>query len=182
MTAAGFVYERPKVSFWNDPKTRSIAVQLVMVLVIGFFAYEIVHNTVANLDKRNIATGFGFLYKTAGFDLIQALVPFSSDSSYGKALIVGLLNTLMVSSIGIVLATILGFFVGIMRLSRNWIVAKIAAVYIETVRNVPLLLQMFVWYGVVLKAMPGPRQALNAGDMFFLSNRGLYTPSPFLML
>ena len=176
MSTASEVYESPKVSFWNDPKTRSIAVQLAMVLIIGFFAYEIVHNTIFNLNKRNIATGYAFLNKTAGFDLIQSLVEYSSDSSYGRALIVGFLNTLLVSSIGIVLATILGFFVGIMRLSRNWIVAKIATIYIETVRNVPLLLQMFVWYGLVLKSLPGPRQAINISDMFFLSNRGLNMP------
>jgi general L-amino acid transport system permease protein len=176
MSTASEVYEHPKVSFWNDPKTRSIAVQVAMVLIIGFFAYEIVHNTIFNLNKRNIATGFEFLNKTAGFDLIQSLVEYSSDSSYGRALIVGFLNTLLVSSIGIVLATLLGFFVGIMRLSRNWIVAKIATIYIETVRNVPLLLQMFVWYGLVLKSLPGPRQAINISDMFFLSNRGLNMP------
>lgn len=176
MTAASDAYERPKISFWNDPKIRSIAVQIFLLLVVGFFAYEIVHNTITNLTKRNIATGFEFLNKTAGFDLIQSLVQFSSESSYGQALIVGFLNTLLVASIGIVLATILGFVAGIMRLSRNWLVATIAMIYIETVRNVPLLLQMFVWYGVVLKSLPGPRQAINIGDMFFLSNRGLNMP------
>ncbi|MGH6906542.1 MAG: amino acid ABC transporter permease [Aestuariivirga sp.] len=176
MTAASVAYQRPRVSFWNDPKIRSIAVQLVMVLVIGFFAYEIVNNTIINLNKRNIATGFEFLNKTAGFDLIQSLVAFSSESSYGQALIAGFLNTLLVAGIGIVLATMLGFLVGIMRLSKNWIVAKIATFYIETVRNVPLLLQMFVWYGVVLKSLPGPREAINIGDAVFLSNRGLNMP------
>lgn len=147
-----------------------------MVLVIGFFAYEIVNNTIINLNKRNIATGFEFLNKTAGFDLIQSLVAFSSESSYGQALIAGFLNTLLVAGIGIVLATMLGFLVGIMRLSKNWIVAKIATFYIETVRNVPLLLQMFVWYGVVLKSLPGPREAINIGDAVFVSNRGLNMP------
>ncbi|MGH6855630.1 MAG: amino acid ABC transporter permease [Aestuariivirga sp.] len=176
MTAASVAYQRPRVSFWNDPKIRSIAVQLVMVLVIGFFAYEIVNNTIINLNKRNIATGFEFLNKTAGFDLIQSLVAFSSESSYGQALIAGFLNTLLVAGIGIVLATMLGFLVGIMRLSKNWIVAKIATFYIETVRNVPLLLQMFVWYGVVLKSLPGPREAINIGDAVFVSNRGLNMP------
>ena len=176
MSTASDVYEPPKVSFWNDPKIRSIAVQVIMLLVIGFFAYEIVDNTITNLTKRNIASGFDFLNKASGFDLIQSLIVFTSESSYGQALLAGFLNTLLVSSIGIVLATILGFIIGIMRLSRNWLVSSIATVYIEAIRNVPLLLQMFVWYGVVLKSLPGPRQAINFNDMFFLSNRGLNMP------
>jgi general L-amino acid transport system permease protein len=176
MSTASDVYEPPKVSFWNDPKIRSTAVQVIMLLVVGFFVYEIVDNTITNLTKRNISTGFAFLNKSAGFDLIQSLVPFTSESSYGQALIAGFLNTLLVSIIGIFLATLLGFIIGIMRLSRNWLVSSIATLYIETIRNVPLLLQMFVWYGVVLKSLPGPRQAINISDMFFLSNRGLNMP------
>ncbi|HEX7109495.1 MAG TPA: amino acid ABC transporter permease [Aestuariivirga sp.] len=176
MSTASEVYEPPKVSFWNDPKIRSALVQIIMVLVVGFFVYEIVDNTITNLTKRNISTGFGFLNKSAGFDLIQSLIVFTSESSYGQALIAGFLNTLLVSSIGIVLATLLGFIIGIMRLSRNWLVSSIATLYIETIRNVPLLLQMFVWYGVVLKSLPGPRQAINISDIFFLSNRGLNMP------
>ena len=113
-----------KCRFWNDPKIRSIAVQVIMVLVIGFFAYEIVHNTIANLTKRNISTGFAFLNKSAGFDLIQSLIAYSSESSYGQALIAGFLNTLLVSGFGIIFATMIGFFIGIMRLSKNWLVAK----------------------------------------------------------
>jgi general L-amino acid transport system permease protein len=176
MSTASDIYQPPKVSFWNDPKIRSALVQVIMVLVVGFFVYEIVDNTVTNLTKRNISTGFGFLNKTAGFDLIQTLIVYSSESSYGRALLAGFLNTLLVSSIGIVLATLLGFIFGIMRLSRNWLVSSIATLYIESIRNVPLLLQMFVWYGVVLKSLPGPREAINISDMFFLSNRGLNMP------
>jgi general L-amino acid transport system permease protein len=176
MSTASDVYQPPKVSFWNDPKIRSAAVQIIMVLVVGFFVYEIVDNTITNLTKRNISTGFGFLNKSAGFDLIQSLVVFTSESSYGQALLAGFLNTLLVSSIGILLATLLGFIIGIMRLSRNWLVSSIATLYIETIRNIPLLLQMFVWYGVVLKSLPGPRGAINISDMFFLSNRGLNMP------
>ena len=176
MSTASEVYQPPKVSFWNDPKIRSALVQIIMVLVVGFFVYEIVDNTITNLTKRNISTGFGFLNKSAGFDLIQTLIPFSSESSYGRALVAGFLNTLLVSSLGILFATILGFIIGIMRLSRNWLVSSIATLYIETIRNVPLLLQMFVWYGVVLKSLPGPREAINISDMFFLSNRGLNMP------
>src|SRR5215203_5309405 len=166
MSTASDVYQPPKVSFWNDPKIRSALVQVIMVLVVGFFIYGIVDNTITNLTKRNISTGFGFLNKSAGFDLIQTLIPFSSESSYGRALFAGFLNTLLVSSLGILFATILGFIIGIMRLSRNWLVSSIATLYIESIRNVPLLLQMFVWYGVVLKSLPGPRQAINISDMF----------------
>lgn len=176
MSTASDVYQPPKVSFWNDPKIRSALVQIIMVLVVGFFVYEIVDNTITNLTKRNISTGFGFLNKSAGFDLIQTLISFSSESSYGRALVAGFLNTLLVSSLGILFATILGFIIGIMRLSKNWLVSSIATLYIESIRNVPLLLQMFVWYGVVLKSLPGPRQAINISDMFFLSNRGLNMP------
>jgi general L-amino acid transport system permease protein len=176
MTTASDVYQPPKISFWNDPKIRSALVQVIMVLAVGFFVYEIVDNTITNLTKRNISTGFGFLNKSAGFDLIQTLITFSSESSYGRALVAGFLNTLLVSSLGILFATILGFIIGIMRLSRNWLVSSIATLYIETIRNVPLLLQMFVWYGVVLKSLPGPREAINISDMFFLSNRGLNMP------
>lgn len=176
MSTASDVYQPPKISFWNDPKIRSALVQVIMVLAVGFFVYEIVDNTITNLTKRNISTGFGFLNKSAGFDLIQTLIEFSSESSYGRALVVGFLNTLLVSSLGILFATILGFIIGIMRLSRNWLVSSIATLYIETIRNVPLLLQMFVWYGVVLKSLPGPREAINISDMFFLSNRGLNMP------
>ena len=176
MSTASDVYQSPKVSFWNDPKIRSAAVQVILLLVVGFFVYEIVDNTITNLTKRNISTGFGFLNKSAGFDLIQSLVVFTSESSYGQALLAGFLNTLLVSCLGILLATLLGFIIGIMRLSRNWLVSSIATLYIETIRNIPLLLQMFVWYGVVLKSLPGPRGAININDMFFLSNRGLNMP------
>jgi general L-amino acid transport system permease protein len=176
MSTASDVYQTPKISFWNDPKIRSALVQVIMVLAVGFFVYEIVDNTIINLTKRNISTGFEFLNKSAGFDLIQTLIAFSSESSYGRALVAGFLNTLLVSSLGILFATILGFIIGIMRLSRNWLVSSIATLYIETIRNVPLLLQMFVWYGVVLKSLPGPREAINISDMFFLSNRGLNMP------
>ncbi len=125
-----------------------------------------------------LATAFEFWNRTAGFDIIQSLIPFSSDSSYGTAIFTGFLNTLLVAILGIFFATIIGFFVGIMRLSSNWLVSKIAMVYIETVRNVPLLLQLFVWYKVVLAPLPDSKQALNLGDMFFLSKKGLNLPLP----
>ena len=167
-----------RVSFWNDPKTRSVAVQILLALIILASAFTIVENTITNLTTRNISTGFAFLRKSAGFDLIMSLISYSSDSSYGRALMVGFLNTLLVSFFGIILATMIGFAAGIMRLSRNWLVSRIGTVYVELVRNVPLLLQIFIWYGAVLTPLPGPRNALHIGEVFYLSNRGLNMPAP----
>lgn len=175
---AGAHSEGPRVSFWNDPKVRSIVAQSLLALIVLVAFFGIVQNTVANLTSRNIASGFGFLSKSAGFDVLVSLIPYDSASSYGRAILVGFYNTLLVSGLGVVFATIIGFIVGIMRLSRNWLVARIGTVYVEIVRNVPLLLQMFVWYGAVLKPLPGPRQAINVGGMFYLSNRGLAMPAP----
>ncbi len=178
MTAAAEARERPKVSIWNNPRIRSIFVQAVLLLVLTFLFYEIASNTISNLRTRNIAAGFEFLNKTSGFDIIQSLVPYSSGSNYGQAIFVGFLNTVLISVLGIAAATVLGFFMGVMRLSKNWLAAKIATFYIEFFRNIPLLLQIFIWYGVVLQPLPGPKQALDLGGMFFLSNRGFMLPKP----
>jgi general L-amino acid transport system permease protein len=163
----------PKVAFFNDPKVRSIAVQSALVLVVAYFAWSIFNNTVANLREANIASGFGFLESTAGFDLSFTLIPYSESSTYGRAVVVGILNTMLVAVCGIILATIIGFIVGVMRLSKNWLVSKVAEVYIEVMRNVPLLIQIFIWYKVVLAALPHPRNAISLGGTFFLSNRGI---------
>ena len=178
MTAAAEARERPKVSIWNNPRIRSIFVQAVLLLVLTFLFYEIASNTISNLRTRNIAAGFKFLNKTSGFDIIQSLVPYSSGSNYGQAILVGFLNTVLISVLGIAAATVLGFLMGVMRLSKNWLAAKIATFYIEFFRNIPLLLQIFIWYGVVLQPLPGPKQALDLGGMFFLSNRGFMLPKP----
>ena len=167
-----------KVAFWNDPRVRSLAVQAALIAAVLFFAYEITHNTYINLKSRNIASGFGFLGKTAGFDVTDALIPYTSNSTYWDAIVVGFLNTIRVSALGIVLATIIGFVMGVMRLSRNWLVAKIGTLYVEVFRNVPLLLWMFIIYGAMLQPLPGPKQAINILDSFFLSNRGLMVPKP----
>ncbi len=141
---------------------------------------SIVNNTTANMQKAGLASGFDFLESTAGFSIIQALVPYSESSTYGQAFMVSLVNTLLVAVIGCLLATILGFLVGIGRLSKNWIVQKVATLYVELFRNVPLLLQIFFWYHAVLKPLPGPRTLHEAGDKVFLSlnNRGLVMPEP----
>jgi general L-amino acid transport system permease protein len=168
----------PSTPIWLDARYRAIFFQIaLLVLVVGFGAY-IFHNTYRNLETRGIASGFAFLGTTAGFDIIMHLVPYSRESSYGQALLVGLINTLVVAAIGVVLATIVGFTVGVARLSRNWLVAKLATVYIEVIRNIPLLLQIIFWYLILGKSTPNPRQSVKIGEVIFLSNRGLYMPVP----
>jgi len=168
----------PDTPIWLDARYRAIFFQVVLlVLVLGFAAY-IFHNTYSNLQRRGIASGFDFLGSTAGFDIIMHLVPYSAASSFGQALLVGLLNTLVVAGIGIIFATMLGFVMGVARLSRNWLVARIATIYIEVIRNIPLLLQIIFWYQLLGKSTPGPRQSLGLFDLFFLNNRGLYMPAP----
>ena len=158
--------ERPRVAFFNDPKVRSIVVQAVLLIVVLWFGWNLVDNTIRNLRASNIASGYGFLDVTAGFSLSFTLVPYSETSTYGRAILVGFFNTLLIASTGIAAATVLGFVFGIMRLSRNWVIAKIATLYVEFVRNVPLLLQIFIWYAAVLKPLPGPRQAPEIGLPF----------------
>ncbi|MBL6959158.1 MAG: amino acid ABC transporter permease [Rhodospirillales bacterium] len=163
---------------WNDPVIRSIAFQIVAVILVGYFFYYILNNTLSNMESRGITTGFKFLDTEAGFGILMSLIEYDESHTYGRTFLVGLLNTLMVSVLGIILATIIGFIVGIMRLSNNWLISKIATVYIEVLRNIPLLLQIFFWYIAVLQALPGPRQSMRIGDSFFLNNRGLYSPRP----
>ena len=152
------------------------AALLSAVLAVAYFIF----NAATNLENQGIATGFGFLNSTAGFDIIQHYIDYDESSSYGRAFLVALINTLVISALGIVLATILGFGVGIARLSSNWLVAKIAMVYVETLRNIPLLLQIFFWYFAVLRTLPPPRQSIDLGGIIFLNIRGLYVPSPSL--
>ena len=167
-----------KASFFNDPRYRALFFQAVaLVAVAGFFVY-IGHNTAQNLERQHIASGFGFLKTTAGFSIIMSLIEYNEEMTYGRAFLVSVLNTLLVSFIGIFFATILGFFIGILRLSKNWLIAKMAAAYIEIIRNIPLLLQIFFWYFAVLRALPGPRQSMSVLGTFYLNNRGLYVPSP----
>jgi general L-amino acid transport system permease protein len=169
-----------KVSLLNDPKARGMAYQAILLVLIVFFFYEAISNAIVNLRAAKIASGFGFWNNTAGFDVNQTLIPFSSNdgSTYGRAFFVGLLNTLVVAAIGIVLATILGFVMGIARLSKNWIIAKVAAIYVEIVRNTPLLLQLLVWYNAVLKPLPEPRNSVAIPGNIYLNNRGLVLPAP----
>lgn len=161
----------------NSARFRGIVYQVVVVAAVVALGWYLVHNTLTNLAARGIATGFDFLGREAGFDIGEGVIPYSASDSYFRALAVGLFNTLEIAAIGIVLATVIGTAVGIGRLSGNWLVARLAALYVESVRNVPLLLQLFIWYGLVT-ALPGPRQALNPLPGIFLSNRGLKIPIP----
>jgi general L-amino acid transport system permease protein len=168
-----------RVAFYNDPKVRSIAYQVALCAVVGILVYGAARNAIDNLERAHIASGFGFWNHTAGFDISQTLIGFdSAASSYGRAFWVGLLNTLLVAGLGIVFASILGFIIGIARLSKNWLVAKTAAGYVETIRNIPLLLQLLFWYNAVLKALPAIRDSLVIPGGIYLNNRGLFIPAP----
>lgn len=148
-------------SWFYDPKIRSAVFQIATVVIIALLLYAIVTNTSQNLKARNIAQGFGFLSTTAGFDISQAPIDFPKDANYGRAILVGLINTLIVAVCGIVLATIIGFTVGVARLSTNWVLSRLATAYVEIIRNIPLLLQMFFWYFAVLAVLPGPRDSIE---------------------
>ena len=168
-----------RVAFYNNPKVRAVAYQIALCVIIAFLIYEAASNAIVNLEKAHIASGFGFWEHTAGFDISQTLIYFSnSTSTYGRAFWVGLLNTLLVAGLGIVFATILGFVIGIGRLSSNWLVARACTGYVETIRNIPLLLQLLFWYNAVLKALPETRESYNLPFHTFLNNRGLVMPKP----
>jgi general L-amino acid transport system permease protein len=162
-----------KISFWYDPTKRAIIYQVVVLGIVGLVAYYLFTNTLANLERQNIATGFGFFTKEASFEIGESPIPYSAADTYGRALVVGVLNTIKVSFIGIILTIILGTFVGIARLSRNWLVAKLAGIYIEVMQDIPVLLQLVFWYAVFYESFPSPRQALNPISGVYFCNRGM---------
>lgn len=161
------------VPFFNDPKKRSVFYQIVTLVVVGLAAFYLVSNTITNLEKQSIATGIGFLQKEAAFEIGESAIEYSAADTYGRALIVGFLNTLIVSFVGIVITIILGTLIGVARLSTNWLVSKLAAWYIEVFQDIPVLLQLFFWYAFFYNLLPAPRQAINPIAGVFLSNRGL---------
>jgi general L-amino acid transport system permease protein len=168
----------PRVAVYNRPKVRAFLYQLALLALALWLGYEFVLNAKANLAAQRITSGFGFLDQTAGFSVNQSLIPYSESDSYGRVFLVGLLNTLLVAGLGIVLATILGFVIGIARLSPNWLVARLAGAYVEMIRNLPLLFQILFWYLAVLGALPGPRQSISLFGEVFLNNRGIIVPAP----
>ncbi|WP_455819045.1 amino acid ABC transporter permease [Pseudomonas cerasi] len=173
--------QRPTVKrdfSFSNPAVRAWLYQIIAIVAVLAVAGYLIHNTIINLASRGITSGFGFLERSAGFGIVQHLIDYTEGDTYARVFLVGLTNTLLVSALCIVLASFLGFFIGLARLSDNWLLRKISNIYIETFRNIPPLLQIFFWYFAVLRNLPGPRQALNAFDLAFVSNRGLYIPWP----
>jgi general L-amino acid transport system permease protein len=164
------------IDWLYSPKLRGIASQFIVLMLLAGGLYWIVANTQANLVKLNQNFGFDFLGRASGFDLSTSLIEYSSNSNFARALLAGFYNTALVSVLGIFFATILGFLVGVMRLSKNWVISSAATLYIEVIRNIPLLLQIFIWYALVLKPLPAPKQAINIFDLAFISNRGVIAP------
>ena len=179
---AADVTDSGRASLLYDPKIRALVSQVALVLLVIWLGYSMVTNTISNLEKQAIASGFGFLGTTSGFSIAPSLgtyiVDYAEESSYGAAFYVGLVNTLLVAFIGIILATIWGFILGVARLSNNWVIAKLSTVYIESLRNVPLLLQIFFWYFAVLRSLPSPRDSVEFGANIVLNTRGLFMPRP----
>lgn len=161
----------------SDPKVRAWLFQIITVVAVVSLGWFMFDNVQTNLAHRGITSGFGFLERSAGFGIAQHLINYTEADSYARVFVIGLLNTLLVSVIGIFLATILGFIIGVARLSPNWMINKLATVYVEVFRNIPPLLQILFWYTAVFLTLPGPRQAHGYFDMFFISSRGLNMPS-----
>ncbi len=165
---------------WRDASIRPLIMQAVVVLLVVAMGAWVINNTMNNLETRGISTGFDFLSEEAGFGILQSLVEYDESHSYGRTFTVGILNTLLVSVLGIFFATVLGFLMGVARLSPNWLLARLSSVFIETFRNIPLLLQIFFWYFAVLAALPHPRQSYALGDALFLNLRGFFFPKPVM--
>ena len=162
---------------WTDERARGVIFQLLLVLGLALFIAFIASNTIANLQRAGLASGYGFLFDTASFDINQRLIEYSSTSTYGRAFIVGGLNTILVAAMGVVTATVIGFLAGVLRLSNNYLISRMAAVYVECIRNVPVLLQIIFWW-LILLALPRVRGSLSIGDSIFLNNRGVRIPAP----
>ncbi len=165
-------------AWWNDVRVRGVFAQIFVIGGVILLAGYLVSNTLDNLATRNIATGFGFLDREAGFEVSESLIPYSAADTYAQVLTVGLLNTLRIAVIGIVLATLIGTLAGVARLSSNWLVARFATMYVETLRNIPVLLQLMFWYTLITEGLPSPRQAIEVLPDTFLTNRGLFYPEP----
>ena len=163
---------------WNDKESRSIIVQILAIIAILLFFGFMARNAVLNLEALGKDISFDFLWQPASYDINQHLIPYDSRSPHIRAMTVGIINTLLVAVAGIILATILGFILGVLRLSKNWITNRIAYVYIEYVRNVPVLVHILIIHGIIVHSLPNPRNAVNIGDVAFLNNRGLFSPKP----
>lgn len=167
-------------SLWNDSRYRSVLIQFITLVVIFSVVGFLLNNAVENLAKQGKTFGFDFLELTASYDINQRLIEYTSQDSHARAAIVGILNTLLVAVVGCFIATILGFLVGVARLSTNWLINRMAYCYIEFTRNVPVLLHILFWHGIIINVMPSPRELLNSGaeGSFFITNRGFILPKP----
>ncbi|HEV2678091.1 MAG TPA: amino acid ABC transporter permease [Aliidongia sp.] len=163
---------------WNNPTVRGVFWQIALIVAVVGSIYYLAHNAFENLERQHIASGFGFLDREAGFDISEKLVQYEPSDTYRDAFVVGLLNTFEVAGLGVVLATILGTLIGIARLSKNWLLSRMAQTYVELWRNLPLLLQLFFWYALLHVTAPGPRDAWHPLPGVFISNRGLMFPTP----
>src|SRR5690606_32997472 len=157
----------------SNERARGIFYQLLLLAAVFGVAWYLIGNTLHNLSTRQIQVGFDFLGREAGFEIAESQIAYAPSDSYFRAFLVGLFNTLHVALLGIVLATLIGTLVGVARLSTNWLLSRLASAYVETMRNIPLLLQLFVWYGLFTELMPPVRQAIDFGGLVFLSQRGL---------
>jgi len=178
MAAETLGTERRAGAIWNDQRFRNLLVQALVIGILGAVIAYLVNNTLYNLDQRGIATGFGFLSVPSGFDVAWSLIPYDRHSTHGDVFVVGLLNTLLVSAIGCVCATILGLVIGVLRLSHNWLVSRLAYWYVEILRNIPLLLQILFWYALLITSSPAVRNSVSFGDIAYFNNRGLTMPMP----
>jgi general L-amino acid transport system permease protein len=166
-------------SLWRDEALRAIALQVLVIVAVFAAAAWLIGNVAANFAALDKTFGFGFLWELpANYDINQKLIDYNNQNTHLRAALVGLINTALVAVVGIILATVLGFFVGAMRLSDNWLVSRLAYFYVEFTRNTPVLLLILLWHGILINTLPHPRQAISLGDSFFLSNRGFYVPRP----
>lgn len=168
----------PISRIWNDKQTRSVIIQIVATVLIFAFFYSMVQNAIANLERLGKDFDFGFLSQPASYDINQHLIEYDSRSPHARAMIVGIINTLLIAVAGIFLATILGFILGVLRLSKNWLTNKLAHVYIEYMRNVPVLLHILLMHGLLVHLAPSPRESKSIGDVAFLNKRGFFMPEP----
>ncbi|PDQ19307.1 amino acid ABC transporter permease [Mesorhizobium sanjuanii] len=177
MASQEILREEPsRGSFINDPRVRGLFFQALVIIAVVALVWWIAHNVIVNLTRLHIASGFGFLKGRAGFDISESAIAYSSDSTYGRAILVGFINTVIVAVVGIITATIIGFIIGIGRLSHNWLIRKICTVYVEVFRNIPPLLVIFFWYSGVLAVLPPPRESIHLPFGSFLNQRGFYFP------
>src|SRR4030043_1101983 len=162
-----------KVPFWLNPKVKAIFFQRLTFATVGLLAYYLISNTLINLQRQNITSGFGFLHKESSFEIGESLIPYSAANTYARGLLVGALNTIKVAFIGAGITIILGTFIGVARLSTNWLLSKLAAIYIEVMQDIPILLQLFFWYAIFYETLPPPMEAISPIAGLFMSNRGV---------